>query len=248
MDPTLQAAWTAFAHAYPVVDSLGQSVVLTGQQYFVGINSQLLACGQQTSTVVPSNTTLFPIDTPVVYADDAGVVMASIMSLNLNDFNKVSLSSVKSNGVAFNSQFSLFGVFDGTGLTLDLSDAYTAQYGVPGSGRAIFANFVDVNSSGMSGNNTILRTTVVTGSVIAAPVVTNVLAGTVVSTGPGAGTEPVSLFMLDIEQAVMVLSETVNQVAGVATFTAVPAGSEVYTRTLVAGVWGQKSNVIASTN
>jgi hypothetical protein len=53
--------------------------------------------------------------------------------------------------------------------------------------------------------------------------------------------------MLDIEQAVMVLSETVNQVAGVATFAAVEAGSQVYTRTLVAGVWGMKSNVIAAT-
>jgi len=247
LTPTLQAAWTAFAHAYPVVDSLGQSVVMTGQQYFVGINSQLLACGQQTSNAVPSNTTLFPIDTPVVYADDEGVVMATIASLNPGDFNKVSLSSVKSNGVSFNSQFSLFGVFDGTGLTLDLTDAYTAQYGVPGRGRAVFANFVDVNSSGMSGNDTILRATVVTGSVIAAPVVTNVLAGTVVSTGPGAGTEPVGLFMLDTEENVSVLFGTVNQVAGVATFPAVQADSQVYTRTLVAGVWGMKSNVIAAT-
>jgi hypothetical protein len=247
LTPTLQAAWTAFAHAYPVVDSLGQSIVLTGQQYFVGINCQLLACGQQTTTVVPTNTTLFPVDTPVVYADDAGVIMASIASLNPGDFNKISLSSVKSNGVAFNAQFSLFGVFDGTGLTLDLSDAYTAQYGVPGTGRAIFANFVDVNSCGMSGNNTILRTTVIAGSVIAAPVVTNVLAGTVVSTGPGVGTEAVGLFMLDTEENSNVLLQTVNQVAGVATFPAVQADSQVYTRTLVAGVWGVKSNVIAAT-
>ena len=63
----LQNAWTAFAAAYPVVDSLGQSVTLTGQQYFVGIQSQLLAVGQPTNTAVPNNTTIPPIDTPLLY-------------------------------------------------------------------------------------------------------------------------------------------------------------------------------------
>ena len=247
MSSVLQAAWTAFAQNYPVVDSLGQSIVLTGQQYFVGINAQLQACGQPTTTVVPTNTTLFPIDTPVIYADDSGTVIASVNSVNEGDFNKVSLSSVKSNGVSFNKQFSQFAVLENDTLIVDISAAYVAQYGVPGTARKIFADLVFVNSSGMNGNDAVISVPVVPASAAAAPVLTNHVAGTVVSTGPGAGTDRVALFKVNPEDGYATIQNQETEVAGVATFPFVPVGSSVFSRTLIAGVWGPKSNVINPT-
>jgi len=134
-DAATQNAWTAFCRAYPVVDSLGQSITLTGQQYFVGIQSQLQAVGQPTNTAVPTNTTLFPIDTPVLYADGSGTFIVSVNEVNAGDFNKVSCSPVLSNGVSFNKQFSQFGVLNHLTPFIDISVAFANQYGAPSPGR-----------------------------------------------------------------------------------------------------------------
>ena len=244
LDAPTQNAWTAFAAAYPVVDSLGQSITLTGQQYFVGIQSQLQAVNQPTNTAVPTNTTLFPIDTPVLYADGSGTFIVSVNTVNEGDFNKVSCSPVLSNGVSFNKQFSQFAVLDSDDLVLDISNAYAAQYGAPVAGKKIFVALVDVNSSGMNGNQQILQTPVLPAPVAAAPVATNVVTGTLVSTGPGAGTDTVALFSETITPGVFKRSSNEAQVAGVATFPGLVVGVRYFTRTIIGGVFGAASNII----
>jgi hypothetical protein len=47
-------AWEAYAANHPVVDSLGQSNILTGAQMFVSINTGLLNCGLATVTAPPA--------------------------------------------------------------------------------------------------------------------------------------------------------------------------------------------------
>jgi hypothetical protein len=243
MAPALQAAWTAFAHAYPVVDALGQTVVLTGQQYFVGINAQLLACGQPTSTVVPVNTTLNPVMTPTIYADNSGTVICTVASVTVGDFNKVSCSMPKSPGVSFNAQFSQFAVLSSTNLLFDISTAYVAQYGVPATGRKIFANFVEVNSAGMSANDNIISTVSVLAPVAAAPVVTSAVVHQVIATGPGTGTLTVAFFILNADGTGTFVG-TANQVAGVATSPTTVSGTTYYARTLVGGIYGKASNSV----
>lgn len=247
MSSELQAAWTAFAHSYPVVDALGQTIVLTGQQYFVGINSQLQAVGSPQSTAIPTNTTIPAIDTPVIYADASGSVIASVASAVESDFNKLSISSMKSNGVSFNKQFSFFGILTAEDLVIDVSAAYSAQYGMPVLGKKIFANFVEVNSSGMKGNDTIISCPVLAAPVAMAPVLTNPTAGNVVSTGPGVGTDEVVFFVKAPTDQYAVGSAPVAQVAGVATTTIIPAGFYVFSRTLIGGVYGVASNTILTT-
>jgi len=244
MSAALQNAWTAFAAAYPVVDSLGQSVTLTGQQYFVGIQSQLQAVGQPTNTAVPTNTTLNAIDTPVLYADDSGTLIASVNTVTEGDFNKVSCSPVLSNGVSFNKQFSLFAVLDSDDIQLDISVAYAAQYGAPVSGKKIFASFVDVNSSGMNGNQQIIQTPVVAAPAAAAPVVTNVVTGTLVSTGPGAGTDTVTLFNESNTPGVFEVKNTAIQIAGVGEFHGLTPGLRYFTRIGDALPYGKASNIV----
>jgi hypothetical protein len=246
MTPALQAAWTAFAHAYPVVDALGQTVVLTGQQYFVGINAQLLACGQPTSTVVPVNTTLNPVNTPTIYADNSGTVICTVASVTVGDFNKVSCSMPKSPGVSFNAQFSQFAVLSSTNLLFDISAAYVAQYGIPATGRKIFANFVEVNSAGMSANDNIISTVSVLAPVAAAPVATSPGPHTVISTGPGAGTLTVAFFQLNADGTGTFIAQAL-QTAGIATDATLTSGQSYYTRTLIAGVYGKASNIIVCT-
>ena len=247
MSAALQNAWTAFAAAYPVVDALGQSVTLTGQQYFVGIQSQLQAVGQPTNTAVPTNTTLFPIDTPQLYADGSGTFIVSVNSVNAGDWNKVSCSPVLSNGVSFNKQFSQFAVLDADDLVMDISVAYAAQYGAPVAGKKIFAAFTDVNSSGMNGNQQILQTPVLPAPIAEAPVITNVVSGTVVSTGPGTGTDTVALFVETTTPGVFIRSTNEAQVAGVATFPGIVIGTSCFTRTLIGNIFGPASNILTVT-
>ena len=242
-----QNAWTAFAMSYPVVDSLGQSVVLTGQQYFIGIQSQLQHLGQPPMLAIPSNTTLIAVDTPQLYLDDSGTVIGSVASIAPGDFNKLSLSPVLSNGVSFNKQFSLFGIMTSASLVVDVSEVYAAQYGAPIIGKKIFAAIAEVNSSGMSSNPVIIQSGVVAAPVAAAPVATNVVTGTVVSTGPGAGTDTVWLFEQDPATGAYDATLMQAQVAGVATFAGVTIGAKVFTRTTIAGVWGKRSNILTVT-
>ena len=244
MTTTLQAAWTAFAHSYPVVDSLGQTVVLTGQQYFVGLNAQLLACGLPTSTVIPTNTTMYPVGTPALYADAGGNVIATVGTIITGDFNKVSCSSVKSNGVSFNAQFSLFGVISSTNVVADISAPYVAQYGNPGLGRKIFANFVYVNSSGMSSNDNIISAAVVAASVVSPPALVAQTGHALQSTGPGTGALAISFFVVNADGSGSIVGTT-TQLAGVASQTVgVIAGKSYYTRAFAGGVWQNASNVV----
>lgn len=56
-----RAAWASWADANPRVDSLGQSVTLSGHQAFVGVNSALLNSGQAT---VDTPSSAAPPDAP----------------------------------------------------------------------------------------------------------------------------------------------------------------------------------------
>lgn len=153
----LQAAWTAFAHGYPVVDALGQSIVLTGQQYYIGIQTSLMNAGQPINTAVPTNTSTPAVDTPTLTIADDGTITVSVGSVPDGDFIIVGCSPVKSNGVNFNKQFSQFAILTSLNLSEDITTVYEAQYGAVGAGRKIFARFKEVNSSGMTGPDLIIQ-------------------------------------------------------------------------------------------
>ena len=243
---TLQAAWTSFAANYPVKDSLGQSIVLTGQQFFVGIQSTLLSIAQPTNASVPSNTTLNPVDTPAMYIDDSGNFVVSVASVSAGDVVRFGASKILSNGKNFNKTFSAFGLLNNGALVVDISAAFEAQYGLGLAGRKVFGSFLYVNSSGMSGNQAILQTPVVTSPVTVTPTVVNTTPGTVVSTATGTGTEVQELWQDQVGLGFYTMQASQAGVAGVATFTVVTAGFPSFTRLHVGPNYGPRSNVFTS--
>ena len=246
LDATLQSAWTAFAAGYPVVDALGQSVVLTGQQYFIGLQTSLMNAGQPMDTIVPTNTNTPAIDTPTIYADANGTLIVSVASIVAGDWNVVGCSKVLSNGVNFNKQFSQFAVLNTTVLSVDISAVYTAQYGAPVLGRKIFARFKEVNSSGMSGPDLILQASVITPVLTVQPTTTNAIAGTVVSTAAGTGTLTQQLWQITDGSGIFTLQQTQPSVMGVATFTTVVSGLPTFTRSFDGTNYGPPSATFTS--
>jgi hypothetical protein len=236
----LQNAWTAFAANYPVKDSLGQTVVLTGQQYFIGIQTSLMNAGQAMNTAVPSNTSTPAIDTPVLYVADDGTVIVSVASVAAGDFNLVALSKILSNGKNFNQQFSQFAVLTATGLVVDLTTAYAAQYGAPTAGKKLFARFKEVNSSGMSGPNLIIQSSVVAAGSLSVGSISAGSGGTVSWTGGTTTLTTATLF----DSATGAAIQSQPLVAGSCVFSTPSSGKTVYARGTDGSAWTGKSNVL----
>jgi hypothetical protein len=226
----VQAAWTSFAHAYPVVDALGQSVVLTGQQYFIGIQTSLMNAGQPMNTDIPTNTSTPAVDQPDLYADTNGSVIVSVNSVSGDDFNLVALSKILSNGVNFNKAFSQFAILTNTNLIIDVSAAFAAQFGAPVASRKLFARFKEVNSSGMSGPDLIIQRPVIAPVLTTIPTTTNAESGIIISTATGSGTANQSIWQDLDGSGVFVQVEVQAGVAGVATFNAAGEGFPTFTR------------------
>ncbi len=246
LSQALQSAWTSFAANYPVKDSLGQSIVLTGQQFFVGIQATLASVGQTSITAVPTNTTLEAIVDPAFICDTKGNLIVSIGTAAAGDFVRFGASKLLSNGKNFNKTFSSFGWLTTTQEIIDVSVAYSAQYGPGTPPQKVFGSFLYVNSSGMSGNQQIIQQPITSSPLIAVPIVVNTTPGTVVSTITGSGTGIQELWQ-DLEgNGIYTLQNTEAGVVGVATFTTVTPGLNSFTREHVGANYGPRSAVFVS--
>lgn len=58
-----RAAWQAYADSHPIVNSLGESVILSGNAAFVGINCRILQNGGTTRQDPPTTTSPSPLTT-----------------------------------------------------------------------------------------------------------------------------------------------------------------------------------------
>lgn len=240
----LQNAWTAFAHSYPVVDALGQTVVLTGQQYFIGLNSSLLACGVPVVTDVPDNVLTPPVDSPLLYLDEGGTVIVSVNSVNTGDFNPVGLSGMLSNGVNFNKNFSQFAVLKDPAVVADVSAVYAAQYGAPVATKKVFARFKEVNSSGMSGPAVIVQKPVQQTTLLPTPLALAVAGGTSTITWAGGKDFQVALFVVTADD-----EPAYSQAPGVShaspvTERSLTAGTRYYVRLTDGDSWSLPSNIV----
>jgi len=177
LDTIAQNAWTSFAHGYPVVDALGQSIVLTGHQYFVGVNTSLLNAGTEMILTPPVNTTINPVTPVDAYVDAGGTFLVEFAPPAVDDFVLVGCSPVLSAGRSFNAQFSQFGVDAGAVGVVDIGEVYAAQYGTPIEGKVIFSRVRPVNSSGMSSNGVISKWSVAAASTLAAPSISSETTG-----------------------------------------------------------------------
>jgi hypothetical protein len=158
-----QAAWVSFAPGHPITDALGQSIVLSGHQLFVGVATALLNVLQALPTVPPaSTTTATPICT-VFSVTHLGVITLTLTaSGGATDFILVAFSAPQSPGITFCKTFwqqtHIAGNSTG-GATYGA--AYVAQFGTIPTGSKVFVKLTPVNQYGWTGTP-IIMTAVVT--------------------------------------------------------------------------------------
>jgi hypothetical protein len=148
-----QAAWTSYANLYPITDSLGQSIKLTGQQMFVAVAAQLQNCGQDLPTDPPvSNATTAPNAT-VFTVTSAGVITVTLDgSGSADDFILIAFSSPQSAGRTFCKTFWQQTVVPGSSVGgAGYGTAYVAQFGDIPAGTKVFLKLTPVNQYGVTG-------------------------------------------------------------------------------------------------
>lgn len=146
--------WTYYADAHPRTDSLGQTVVLTGHQMFVGFYSGATAAGLTLPTAAPgAEPSLAP-----------GLVIASLTSaaftLTMSPDPVPAASAIVveasppvSPGKNFNSDYRLIQVFAAAAdvTPANIFMAYTAKFGGLVSGRKVFVRAKLCDANGPSG-------------------------------------------------------------------------------------------------
>ncbi len=142
-------AWTAWAAEHPVLDSLGQSVVLTGHQAYIKINSALTQAGLDNITTVPTSA---GIDTP-----SATVVVGTAAALSVTidqEFDPSTLvvetSPPRSKGVTFNADYRITTVNLAPALDDPILSAasLTARWGLLAAGQRFFVRMWAITPTG----------------------------------------------------------------------------------------------------
>jgi hypothetical protein len=148
-----RAAWDAWAAGYPYTDSLGQTVILTGHQMYVAVNTQLANCGSAASAVPPVSTVT---TAPVV--DIATLTHAGVGTLTLAgtgaalDFVLVSFTKPMSAGRSFvGAYWQQTKVAASLATATLFGPAYVIQFGLPGAGQKVFYKLTPVNQYGVTG-------------------------------------------------------------------------------------------------
>jgi len=158
-----QAAWTAYALNYPIVDKLGQSIKLTGQQMYVSITAALVNAGG-TATVAPplSNAVTAPVVSVASFVHSTGVMTITLAGTGAStDYICLAFSKPRSSGTSFNKTFwqQLVVAASSTGAAT-YGTAYIAQFGSPAVGQRVFYKFTPVNQYGVTGTPVIAFMTV----------------------------------------------------------------------------------------
>lgn len=109
-----RAAWGAYAAAHPRLDSLGQAIVLTGHQMFVGVNTLNAQAGIAIQSGVPDGTVLDPLDAEVNVSTVAGLNVRVVTAVPATDTILAFASPPQSPGRSFNGDVRLVNVVVGT--------------------------------------------------------------------------------------------------------------------------------------
>ena len=151
---TIQAreAWIASAAEVVRTDSLGQSYSPTGQQWFVGVNSNNLAVGLPVALTPPV------VATPGTPTIAAVTLSAAVMSVTPSaagstGYCQVWASPPLSVGVSFNKDFRLMtSVSHITSVAIIFTNPYQNRFGAPpvGTGIIVRCNFIALGQAGGS--------------------------------------------------------------------------------------------------
>lgn len=148
-----QAAWTSYGLSYPITDSLGQSITLTGQQIYVAINTQLLNVGVAQSVVPPISNVVASAGVPTFTAVHAGALTLTPTGLGVaGDYQLIAFSAPQTSGTGFCKTFWQMEHVAGNSVAAIVATApYEAQFGIPAVGQRIFFRVTPVNQYGVTG-------------------------------------------------------------------------------------------------
>ena len=148
-----QQAWNTYAAMHPYVDSLGQSIKLTGHQMYVAINTMLINCGVAQSAAIPVSDAVFSAQFTAFTAVHAGAITLTPSGLGAAaDFLLIGMSKPMSGGVGFCKTFWQQTKVAGNSVAAAvLTTAYKAQFGDIAVNQRIFYSLTPVNQYGVRG-------------------------------------------------------------------------------------------------
>lgn len=149
-------AWDSFAADHPVVDSLGQSLVLTGAQMLNRVYVSCLNVGLSAPTVPPTILDVPDLSGAVVtFSVATGVSISGITGIDAAMI-AVAFSRPMSPGRTFNKTFwqplGAAGYKDVEDLPYTLTTAvYAAEFGTPLVGQRVFVRITPLSEQGWNG-------------------------------------------------------------------------------------------------
>ena len=151
-----RANWIAFGQSFTVVNSLGQTINLTGSQCYIKVNTVNLLNGDATVTAPPALPTFVACTVTGIDAT-AGTPLVELSGANPAAGTKFMIyaSGQLSAGVNFNGVYRYLT----TNQTfasgkLSLTTVYSAKFGAPIAGKKIFCKVVQ-SQAGMQDNGTL---------------------------------------------------------------------------------------------
>ena len=168
-----QNSWTSFANAHPVVDSLGQSIKLTGHQYYVRCSASLLNVGQPPLTATPASVAVTAETIAGWSVAATGAAFCVRGASAGTDFWYASLSKYTSLGANYQKTFHQVETNTGDQIFIDLTADLAAWAGTPALGTKAWIRLTPVNQYGITGQDLIQQTPVIAAMPITAPVLTS---------------------------------------------------------------------------
>ncbi len=161
-----RSAWTSFGAGHPITDSLGQTIVLTGQQMYVRVSATLANIGKTFSASPPASTSP-PDITPMSLA--VSVLSGLTLSLTPGEAGQtiaVAVSQPVSPGRLLWKTFwqppGGNGFIDAATGPWSLTKVkYAAQFGAPTVGQRVFCRVTPVDVGGFNGPPVIVSAIVV---------------------------------------------------------------------------------------
>lgn len=139
-------AWKAWAENHPKVDTLGQTIYLTGFQWFVSAYQNAVTCGQIVPVIPPEEPVWNPnIITGIESTDDDLTINGS--APNANEHIIARFSAPRSAGVSFEKDFRVVRILaNGNVFPFNIKAEYVGVFGTPQPGQKIFSRFNQVKA------------------------------------------------------------------------------------------------------
>lgn len=182
-----QAAWISYANGHPIVDALGQSIKLTGSQYFIKCQAALFNVGGPAITDPPVSSSVTPVAPAFSAAFDAPLAVVSWTPGAGTDYVAIAVSKFTSLGVNFQKTYSQIGVSTADIGFFDLTTGFVSFAGSLAVGTKMWVRLTPVNQYGLTGSPVYLQipvqsTTTVPSAVLTSTVATDLTA--TFATGP----------------------------------------------------------------